>query len=664
MLASAALSPFHRCLLPGILACLVGLLANFPAAGQDNELDLEERAIQAAVAKIAPSVVKIETIGGLEKVGKLLVGVGPTTGLIVDKDGYVISSAFNFIQQPTSILVTLPSGARVPATIVARDHSRMLVLLKVKTDEKLVVPIAVPRSDMQVGQWSIAVGRTFEQSGPSLSVGVLSATNRIWGKAIQTDAKISPANYGGPLIDIQGRVLGVLVPLSPQGQGSEVAGAEWYDSGIGFAVPLTEINEHLKTLEAGADLHPGLLGISLKPGDIYALQAEIVAVQANSPAYKAGLKVGDTIVEIDGAKIQRQAQLRHALGGRYAGETVNVVALRDKKRVEVSIELTEKLEPYQYPFLGILPMRGGADAQAGVAVRYVYPDSPADEAKIEVGDRLTKLDGQPATDISKLHELLAAHDPKTKVTLEIAHGDQLRTVELTPTTLPTEVPAELPPATGELKEPDEKPVTGIIEVKLPEEKNECFALVPANYHPEVPHAAVVVLHPAGKVDRDAVKKRWQNLADKHELIVIVPQSAEATRWEPTESDFIRKTLENVIGKYNIDPQRIVVFGDKSGGSMAFLTGLAHTNLFRGIAVVDAAPPARTKMPAADPVHRLAFYLALANKSPTAAAEKSVAAKLAQAKFPVTLKSLGEKPRELTDAELAELARWIDTLDRI
>ena len=93
---------------------------------------------------------------------------------------------------------------------------------------------------MTVGQWTIAVGRTFNQKEPNISVGVLSATNRIWSTAIQTDAKISPANYGGPLIDSRGRVLGVLVPLSPQKQGGEIAGAEWYDSGIGFAVPLVD----------------------------------------------------------------------------------------------------------------------------------------------------------------------------------------------------------------------------------------------------------------------------------------------------------------------------------------------------------------------------------------------------------------------------------------
>ena len=134
-------------------------------------------------------------------------------------------------------------------------------------------------------------------------VGIVSATHRIWGKAIQTDAKISPANYGGPLVDIRGRVLGVLVPLSPQphaarGETSEVAGAEWYDSGIGFAVPLDEILPRLPAMREGKDQHPGLLGVSLKTGDIYSLPAEIAASQAGSPAYKAGLRAGDTIVEI------------------------------------------------------------------------------------------------------------------------------------------------------------------------------------------------------------------------------------------------------------------------------------------------------------------------------------------------------------------------------
>jgi len=104
------------------------LVPNASQAGQ-SLAELEERAVKAAVAHVAPSVVRIETVGGLERVGQLLIGTGPTTGLVVDAEGLIVSSAFNFIQRPDSILVTLADGTRLPAKLVATDHSRMLVLL-------------------------------------------------------------------------------------------------------------------------------------------------------------------------------------------------------------------------------------------------------------------------------------------------------------------------------------------------------------------------------------------------------------------------------------------------------------------------------------------------------------------------------------------------------
>src|SRR5688572_1772999 len=153
---------------PYLLLVAVALLTCGPAAAQDLQ-ELEEQAVLSAVNTVAPSVVRIETLGGLERVGQVLVGTGPTTGLVVSEDGFIVSSAFNFIQQPSSILVTLPGGTRAAAKIVARDHARMLVLLKVASEAKLPVPPAVPRGEIAVGQWAIAVGRTYEQSEPNLS---------------------------------------------------------------------------------------------------------------------------------------------------------------------------------------------------------------------------------------------------------------------------------------------------------------------------------------------------------------------------------------------------------------------------------------------------------------------------------------------------------------
>lgn len=145
-------------------------------AAQDEDIAaLEEQSMTAAVARVAPSVVRIETVGGMDRIGEVLLGDGPTTGLIVDSDGFIISSAFNFLGKPSSILVTLPSGKRTPAEVVARDHSRMLVLLKVSSDEPLPVPEAVPLQEIQVGQWSLAVGRALDAQRPNMSVGIISA---------------------------------------------------------------------------------------------------------------------------------------------------------------------------------------------------------------------------------------------------------------------------------------------------------------------------------------------------------------------------------------------------------------------------------------------------------------------------------------------------------
>jgi serine protease Do len=608
--------------------------------------------------------VRIETIGGLERVGRVLVNTGPTTGLVVGDDGYVISSAFNFIQQPTSILVTLPSGSRAAARIVARDESRMLVLLKVSTSESLPVPTAVPRSDMTVGQWAIAVGRTYDASEINASVGVLSATNRIWSTAIQTDAKISPANYGGPLIDIQGRVLGVLVPLSPQKGGGEVAGAEWYDSGIGFAVPLTDILERLPTLKQGKDLHPGVMGISLKPGDTYATPAELAAAQAGSPAYKAGLRKGDTIVEIDGTKIERQSQLKHALGPRYAGDKVHLVFTRGKKtpeRREIDIELTDKLIPYEHPFLGILPMRDGE----GVRIRYLFPGSAAAKAGLKPGDRIATLGDEAIKDAEQLRILVANIEPKAKVAIKIERDGKSQAFDLTPGKLPTDIPGELPAATGEPAAPaNEKPATGLVEIKLPEAKNDCVAYVPENYHPQTPHGVLIVLSGPGKIDREKFESRWKTIANDRQLIVLAPTSESTEKWQATETEFIRKTLDDVVSNYNVDPTRMAVYGYQSGGAMAYLTGFEHTDRIRAIIAIDSVPPSGSRLPDADPIRPLAFVLGQADKSTAAPLLKSLVTALESMKFPVTKIPLGEKARDLSEDELSQLGRWLDTLDRI
>ncbi len=545
--------------LAGLLAAAAFLL---PAASRlladDDISQREEQAIKSAVERVAPSVVRIETFGGLERIGDaragnlMLVGTGPTTGLVVSADGYIASSAFNFVQKPAQILVHLDDGSRLPATLVATDHSRMIVLLKVSlpAGKELPVPVAAPEGEISVGQWSIAIGRTYESSKPSVSVGIISAVRRIWGKAIQTDAKISPNNYGGPLVDIQGRVMGVLVPLSPMAT-DELAGVEWYDSGIGFAVPLESINAVLPRLKKGEDLYGGLMGVSMKGIDIYADEPELAAVQPNSPAYRVGMKAKDKIVEIDGHKVSRQTELKHLLGPHYAGDKVKLVVLRGQERLEKTIELVGKLIPYENPFLGALPMR--LASEPGVTLRYVYPDSPAAKAGLKPGDRITAWEGKPIKSLDELFEQLASMTPKQKAKFEIRRGDETLKLDATLASLPEAVPGELPPAHDEPAAAEgEKPATGVVKIKIPESQSECIAYVPDNYNARLSYGVVVWLHPPGGYKEDELVARWKDLCAKHEFILLAPKSADPAKWQRTELEFVRKTLDQLASKYHVD----------------------------------------------------------------------------------------------------------------
>ena len=653
-----------RCCRVGLLLSMLqaaAAVAQPPAVGE--YVELESRAVQAAAKQAAPWVVRIETLGGLEAVGGRLVTQGPTTGVVISPDGYIVSSAFNFVQLPSAILVTLPGGDRRPAKLVARDRSRMLVLLHIKTkpNEKLPTPVIVDRKKLQVGQTAIALGRTYPGDLPSISGGIISARNRIWGRAVQTDAKISPANYGGPLVDLEGRLIGILVPMSPQKQ-TELAGSEWYDSGIGFAVPLSDLQPLFDQWKQGNDLFPGKLGISLKGTNVFADPAIVAAVAPKSPAREAGLKAKDRIVEIDGQAITRQAELKHALGPRYAGEVVHLVVERgdDKKRFTFDVKLAEKIEPYTHPFLGILPVLP-KDDRDGIVVRFVYPESPAAKAGIKPGDRLVRLGDTTTKTLDDALEALLPFEPGSEIAVEIDRaGKPVRmTVKLAelPRSVPENVPAVKPPA-GEAAES----ATGVIEVKVPEEPNECFGLVPTSYRPDMPHGLLVWLgHPSGEFKKDEWIEAWKPIADANHLIILAPQPADPKRWSPTDAEYLAKAVEELRRNYSVDAHRIVVGGDRSGGMLAYIAAFLRRDLFHGVVAFNAPYPARSPLPANEPAQRLAVYSIHTKESRSAARIEQLTKILQTAKYPVTVEAV---PAKTLDRPLRDqIARWIDVMVR-
>lgn len=644
------------------------LAASHDAPSEDG-LDLaEQRAFQAAVDRVAPSVVRIETVGGLERVGRVPVGTGPTTGLVVDPGGYIISSAFNFLNRPDSILVRLADGSHRPAELVATDHSRVLVLLKIEPDGPLPVPEIVPEAEIRVGQWAIAVGRTFDADRPNVSVGIVSALGRVWGKAVQTDAAVSPNNYGGPLIDVRGRVLGVLVPLSPEAA-TEVAGVEWYDSGIGFAVPAWHVRHVLPRLKQGEDLYPGVVGISFAGENLSTIEPVLAARHPNSPAREAGLEAGDRIVEIEGRKVERASQVKAELSQRYAGQSVRLVVTRGDERIECELPLVARLEPYDRPFLGILPIRQapGADGgSSGVVVRYAYPEGPAAAAGVEQGDVLVAMDGEPIREAEDLRRRISDREPGDEIELGIRRGQETlqRTVRLG--RLPEESPpATLPPARAESAPapgPSGRVQTGSVELKIPEFKNDAWAYVPGSYDPAARHGVVVWLDAPGRFGWDALVARWKPHCDRDGLILLAAKAADPDGWQAREITLVRKLLDEVRSTYAVDPARIVAGGQGAGGRLAYLLAFTARDAVRAVAAVDA--PLAGRPPENDPVYPLAFYLAWSRESPDAGRIDASVARLREMKYSVTVRPLGGEPRDLGAEELSELVRWIDMLDRI
>jgi len=648
---------------PRVLILLLLLLAPSLAVAQQGLPAQEEQAIKSAVEKVAPSVVKIETIGIAGQVGDLVTSA-PTTGLIVSSDGFIVTSDFSFAEDPESILVTIPGQTRVTAKLIAKDLSRKLVLLKIDSETALPVPEAVPVSQVRVGQSAIAIGRAYDDEFANISIGVVSALGRIWSKAIQTDAKISPNNYGGPLVDIQGRVIGVLTALGPdmmQGGGSQL-----YDSGIGFAVPLEHILSVLPRWQNG-DLHPGILGISLKGGDQFSKPVVIGAARVGSPAFKAGLRTGDTIVEANGRPITRHAEFKHQTGPLYAGDKLTLVALRgeNRTRLEAELELVEKLEPYEFPWIGILPQRPFGGDPKHLTVRHVFANSPAADAGLKVGDRIISVNGAETPSAAKCVEKIAEMVPGDKVAVIIERADEKLTLEVSLAKIAGAAPKDLPPASSAKRpEPTEEPKRGVVPIKLSEFPNDAFAYVPDSYRTGIPHGIVIWFSSPASWKQDEIVASWKHLCEKYDLILISPKPVEKSEWSPAEIKFARRVLDEVAKSYDVDPARIVAHGYEGGGTMAYLMAFANSDMVRGAAVVEASLPLTVKPPETNPMERLMLWSASANQGQAMKRIGATVKKLRTLRYPLVEISLSAGPRYLNSTELEELAVWIDSLDRL
>lgn len=674
------------------LSVLAAPAASAVAAQESAPLqELEEQAFKQAAALVAPAVVRVQTVGGRDLVEDTLTGRGPTTGVVVAPEGLIISSAYNFAAEPSSILVTLADSRRLPARIVATDHLRMLTLLKVDAEGLVPIQPADPAT-LRVGQWAIAIGRTYDAEFPSVSVGIVSALDRFWGKAVQTDAKISPANYGGPLLDITGRTIGVLVPLSPE-QDDETAGVEWYDSGIGFAIPAQDVLQVAERLKSGDDLWPGKLGMTIKSPNLYSGEAVVDRVRYGSPAEEAGLKPGDVITQVDALEIRTSADIKRALATRYAGERMALKYRRGDESLETEATLIKELIPYQVPYLGILPARlaSSVPETPGVEIRHVFEGSPAADAKLRSGDRITKLGDTDVANAAELLDQLSRLLPDTQVKLTISRGDEARTIDVTLGEMPKEVPTDVPsaaiprpavpaaqqgaePAEKAATEPDktepeaakqpdpEKPVTGRSTHQVPGSDRSFWLYVPEDYNADYRYTLMVWLHPAGNTLEAEVLERWKSICDQRGIILLGPEAGREG-WTLNDAELVGESVKLVRQRYSIDLQRIVAHGFDDGGRFAIHLAFKERELYRG--VLAAAASLREPPPENRPEYRLQLHFISGEKDRGHPLVVRSVELLRELEYPCSFRDSKELAHEYPTAELIEEAgRFVDLLDRI
>ncbi|MEZ6067022.1 MAG: PDZ domain-containing protein [Planctomycetaceae bacterium] len=657
----------------GCLVCITWLLLAVISGGgtsaQDSLILKEERAFKEAATLAAPSIVRIETVGGRDIVGELLTGTGPTTGVVVDAGGYIITSSFNFIASPSGIVVTLPDDRRFPASVVASDSSRMLTLLKIELgdDASPLIPLQeAPRDSFRVGQWAIAAGRTYDAGFPNLAVGIVSAVDRVWGRALQTDASISPANYGGPLLDIEGRGLGILVPLAPD-KTEETAGVEWYDGGIGFAIPLEDVYGSLDRLKAGENLKAGLMGVGFPDQSVLAGEAKINQVRPESPADKAGLHVDDIIVAAAGQPVARVPDLRHILGRMYAGDRVPLEIRRGDETINVEVELAAELTAYESAYLGILPARlPVGDDSSGVTIREVLPDSPAAAAGLQRRERILAINGTTVANSGELLSIIARLLPGTNVELLVSGESGERTVSAELASLPDTVPETLAaasiPAPAEAALPLEKlgRQTGTL---AENSERQFWRYVPDQYHPDYAYGLLVWLHPAGDTMERTILQLWQAECDRRGIILVAPKAADIGSWISGETEFVKDLIEQTSGEYRVDPARIVLHGHAEGGTFAWEAGFKHRDLVRAISTSSAA--LRELPPDNDPDLRTHTAIVVGADDPLLPKVERSAEILRTLEYPTqTITVPGHGDEYPPAATIEELARWIDLLDRI
>ncbi len=375
--------------------------------------------------------------------------VAQGSGFIISSDGYILTNN-HMVGGAETVTVQLADGRKVTADIVGADPETDVAVVKI--DRENLPYIELANSDtLEVGEWVIAIGNPFGLSH-TVTAGIVSAKGRSrigvadYEDFIQTDAAINFGNSGGPLLNLDGKAVGINTAII--GPGGNV--------GIGLAIPSNMAKDIYTQLKESGEVVRGFLGVSLTDlepgmGEYFKLDDDngvvIVTVVEDSAAEKAGIQPDDVVVEFEGEPVMSMNDFRNRVAMHKPGSEVEIVVMREGKRRT----LTAVLE--SLPDSAVVAGRGGDAVQeslgmtlqtlteelasrlgyedlTGVVAMEVKPGSPAADAGIQAGTLIMEVNRKPVRNVREFNQAIADASDDERVLLRVRDEEWTRLLML------------------------------------------------------------------------------------------------------------------------------------------------------------------------------------------------------------------------------------------